>query len=90
MTNLTEEQLWDVVLNWVRENSHNPEATNGKLDKDTDLMEIGALDSIAFIDLIGFIEEKTRSRIELADIDPEEFMTVGGLCRHALKSQADS
>ena len=90
MTIPIEEQLWDVVLKWVRENSPNPEATNGKLDKDTDLMAIGALDSIAFIDLIGFIEEKTRSRIDLADIDPEEFMTVGGLCRHALKAQADS
>lgn len=86
MTAIHEDQLMDIVLGWVRENNRNPDATNGQIDLNTDLLTVGALDSLSFIDLIGFIESKTGRRIELADIDPEEFTTVKGLCRYAINT----
>ena len=83
---LQEDQLVDRVLGWVRDNNRNPDMSNGQIDLNTDLLSVGALDSLAFIDLISFIEENTARKIDLADIDPEEFTTVKGLCRHAINN----
>ena len=71
----------------MRENNRNPEAPNGRIDLNTDLLTVGVLDSLSFIDLIGFIESKTGRRIELADIEPEEFTTVKGLCHYTFSKR---
>ena len=48
---LQEDQLVETVLGWVRENNRNPEATNGQIDLNTDLLTAGALDSLSFIEI---------------------------------------
>lgn len=81
-----EQDLVAQVLSWVKQNNRSPEETDGEIDKDTDLLAAGVLDSIAFIELITFIESETGYQIDIAEADPEDFATVAGLCRYAIKT----
>ncbi len=84
---MSEAQLVDLVINWVRSN-HRPEnSRNGDISPHTDLIASGMLDSFGFIDLIVFIESQSGCRIDLTDVDPSEFCIVKGLCRITLRSQ---
>jgi acyl carrier protein len=78
------EQLAGEVRAWVENKSR--ELDNGaiEIEPETDLLGTGVLDSLAFIDLVGFIEEQTGQPVDLLDIDPEEFTTIRGLCDAAL------
>ena len=84
---MSEAQLADLVINWVRDNHRPGNSPNGKISPDTDLIASGLLDSFAFIDLIVFMESQSGCRIDLTDVDPSEFCIVRGLCRITLRSQ---
>lgn len=83
----SEAQLVDLVINWVRSNHRPGNSRNGKISPDTDLIASGLLDSFGFIDLIVFIESQSGCRIDLTDVDPNEFCVVKGLCQIILRSQ---
>lgn len=70
------------AVEWVRSRNANPEVVANTIHEDTDLFATGILDSMAFVELIAFLEEATGSRIDLLDVDPEDFTTVRGLSRH--------
>ena len=82
----SQEDLVVRVLDWVEKNNRNPDETKGKIDKSTDLLSTGVLDSVVFIELIAFIESETGCALDLAEVDPEDFTTAEGLCRFALKA----
>ena len=84
---MSEAQLVDLVINWVRRNHRQGNSRNGEISAGTDLIASGMLDSFGFIDLIVFIETQSGCRIELTDVDPSEFCIVKGLCRITLRSQ---
>jgi len=84
---MSEAQLVDLVINWVRSNHRPGNSPNGDLSPDTDLIASGMLDSFGFIDLIVFIESQSGCRIDLTDVDPSEFCIVKGLCRISLKDR---
>ena len=84
---MSETQLVDLVINWVRGNHRPGNSRNGGISADTDLIASGLLDSFGFIDLIVFIESQSGCKIELTDVDPSEFCVVKGLCRITLRNQ---
>ncbi len=87
MKTLGETELVGLVLGWIAENSRNTTESNNGIGKGTDLLSTGILDSLDFVNLLVFIEEEVGCKIDLADIKPEDFSTVEGLCRCALSSE---
>jgi acyl carrier protein len=84
---MSEAQLVDLVINWVRSNHRPGYSPNGEISADTDLIASGLLDSFGFIDLIVFIESQSGCQIDLTDVDPVEFCVVKGLCRITLRNR---
>lgn len=83
---MTETELVDRVIQWVRHNSTSGRSADVPITSDTDLLAAGLIDSLGFVDLITFIESHEGCRIDLTDADPSEFAIVKGLCRIALKN----
>jgi acyl carrier protein len=78
------EELTSEVLAWVEQNNRNRGENGGKIDPSMDLLSAGILDSMGFVDLIAFIEQKTGRKLELAELDPRDFTSIEGLLRSAL------
>jgi len=77
---LSPESIKDAAIQWVRVHSLE-DATDITITCDTDLLDIGLLDSIAFVDLIAFLQTKSGKTIDLFELSAEEFSTISGLCR---------
>ncbi len=69
MSTLTERELIELVVGWVRQNGLKSDLAGLEVSADTDLMSSGLLDSF----------------MDLTDAEPSEFSVVKGLCRIALK-----
>jgi acyl carrier protein len=85
MNQVTEEQLCEKLIAWVRANKLNWE--NDEISDETELLGSGLLDSFGFIDLIVYIENETGRRIDLASADANEFSVIKGLCSLVLRSE---
>jgi len=83
---LTETELVDLVIQWVRENSPIGDRVDGLITAETNLFEGGLLDSLGFVDLITFIESHDGCRVDLADADSGEFAILKEICRLALRN----
>ena len=46
---------------------------------DTDLFDSGLLDSLAFIDLVVYLEQQFAIEIIARDLEPENFRTLAGI-----------
>ena len=86
MNELSESNLINLVIEWVKENSPKRRSAAIEIDENTDLFKSGLIDSFALMDLIVYIENETGCTMELADTAPGEFSIVSGLCRIALKA----
>ncbi|PYU75802.1 MAG: hypothetical protein DMG49_02560 [Acidobacteria bacterium] len=82
----SEDELADLIINWVRENKQTNGSTPVAINRETDLLKSGLLDSFGFIDLIVFIESHNGFKVELTDVDPEEFSVVRGLSRIVMRN----
>jgi len=82
---MSEIELVELVVGWVRQNRLNNDQADLEIGADTDLMSSGLLDSLSFVELIVHIESKGGCKIDLTDAEPAEFSVVKGLCRLALK-----
>jgi acyl carrier protein len=80
------EQLIARVSIWVREKSQQTGPATLEITPETDLFGTGVLDSMAFIELVVFIEENTGVAVDLIDIEPEQFTNIRGLCQFALRN----
>lgn len=78
-------QLINLVKDWVRERDRRPGDEAGRLTEEMDLIASSTLDSVGFIELLAFVEEKTGRPIDLNDVDPTHFTTVAGLCQVAVE-----
>ena len=84
---ISEGQLVDVVIDWVRDQQRSGAVPDGDITAETDLVASGLLDSLALIDLIASLENQIGCKIDLTDVDPREFCVVRGLCRITLGSR---
>ncbi|WP_342078283.1 acyl carrier protein [Yoonia sp. SS1-5] len=57
------------------------------IDAETELFSSGMLDSVAMMNVIGFVEEKARIEVHPGDVTLENFDTVGRIVQLA-ESQA--
>ena len=79
-------ELDDLITEWVRKNAQINGNGHVELTRHTNLMESGLLDSLAFVELIVFMEGQRGYNIDLTDVDPSEFTSVEGLSRIALRN----
>ena len=77
----TNDELAHLAVDWIRRNDRETGTTNGKIDRSTNLLADGVLDSIGFLELISYLEQESGGRIELLDAELEEIATVNGLIR---------
>ena len=82
-TRVSEGTLVADVIEWVREHRQ-PGSSDIKVSAETDLLGSGLLDSLGMVDLILFVERQHGYKVDLLDVDPDEFSVVQGLCRIAL------
>lgn len=83
-----EAELMALVVEWVKKHAHQ-NAGSGRellLDEDTNLIESGLLDSLAFVELLLYVESAAGLRVDIADMDPAGFTTVRGFCSYAARS----
>lgn len=85
MNPVTEDRLVDLLIGWVKQNSPKSQAAGLEINRDTDLIASGLLDSFGFVDLIVYLESHGGCKVDLSDADPSEFSVVKGLCRLALR-----
>ena len=78
----TDDELAHLAVDWIRRNDRETGTTNGKIDRSTNLLADGVLDSIGFLELISYLEQESGGRIELLDAELEEIATVDGLIRY--------
>ena len=78
-----EKQFIDRAISRIRDN--HTQSEDIAIDGDTSLLETGALDSIGYVSLLAYLEEAMSCEFDLIDIDPEDFMTLNGLFRNALR-----
>jgi len=85
MSEGNEDEVIQLALDWVRQNGRDGDVAPGDVEEDTNLLLSGVLDSLGFIDLLAFLEERAGLTLDLAELDPEEFTSIGGLARNAFK-----
>ncbi|PYU11614.1 MAG: hypothetical protein DMG37_16040 [Acidobacteria bacterium] len=85
MKPVAEQELIQQVIGWVKQNGLNG-ASHTEISESTNLLESGLLDSFAFVDLVLFIENCTQEKLDLLDVNPEEFTVVKSLCHLALQN----
>lgn len=85
MKAVAEQELIQQVIGWVKQNGLNG-ANHTEISENTNLLESGLLDSFAFVDLVLFIENRTQTKLDLLDVNPEEFTVVKSLCNLALRN----
>jgi acyl carrier protein len=85
MTPISEGELVDQIIKWIRENKRDGSA-HVEISEDTDLITTGLLDSLGVVDLFMFIESITGCKIDLTDVDLGEISAPKGLSRVALNS----
>ena len=67
----------DQILEYVRENlEYDSDVT---IASETDLMELGILDSLAIAQLVMFLEDTFSLELDPDDIDPENFKSVDAM-----------
>lgn len=84
MKTMREDELLGQIRQWISQNHQSTAADTLDLSDGTDLIASGLLDSMAFIELIVFVETLTEAKIDLSDIDPAEFTTIRGFCKSVL------
>jgi acyl carrier protein len=86
VTILKQNELTELIIQWVRDNRQPGDFSNPEITESTDLMAEGLLDSFGFVDLLLFLEGQTGTRVDLTDVDPSEFTVVKSLCNVVVAS----
>lgn len=74
------ENIRSAVINGIkRKNEMGDSFDIDSVDHDESLIELGILDSLAYVNLVLELEAETNASVSLADIDPFEHTSVNGL-----------
>jgi acyl carrier protein len=73
------EQIRAFVVNHLKETAETQGITGLQIDGDFELFESGVLDSFAFINLLGVVEDQFNVELDPGDGGPERFSTLDGL-----------
>jgi acyl carrier protein len=75
----------EFVIAHVNELATREDVSVGEVADDFDLMESGLFDSLRFAALVSAVEERFDLQMNFDDIDPEEFVRVGGFVAAATR-----
>lgn len=77
---IDETQLSRMVKEWILEHGQAPDVA--PIGDEVNLLDTGVLDSMGFIELLGYIETVTGHKIDLFELDPSAFTSIRGLIRN--------
>jgi acyl carrier protein len=77
---IDEHQLSRMVKEWILQHGQAPDAA--PVSDEVNLLDTGVLDSMGFIELLGYIQTVTGQKIDLFELDPSAFTSIRGLIRH--------
>lgn len=83
---LVQDELTQLINEWVAKHRQSQADVAADPDHDGDLLANGALDSMGFVELLVHIESVVGKKVDLTDLDPSEFTSVSGLSRTLLNS----
>ena len=61
-----------------------------QLQDDTELLATGLVDSLAIVDLIGFVEQKWRVQIEPMELSVDNFGSIGAMFEFVQRKVAEA
>lgn len=91
-----EQDLVEQALEWVRAHRvdgvdhHDRGTTHTPVTAATDLLELGVLDSLGFVQLIAFLSERSGRTRDLVDLEVDDLATVTSLCRVFSEERTDA
>lgn len=59
------------------------------LQDDTDLLDMGLLDSLGILEIVAFLEESFAIQIPDVDITPDNFCSIDALCTYLRKESVE-
>lgn len=81
MTAFSVDSLTADALQWVQAHRVDRETSGVPIHADTDLLTLGVLDSLGFVQLMTFLTERSGRQVDLLDLDIDDLATVANLCR---------
>ena len=78
-----ENQIREFILKKLQEKKDAQKILN--LTTKDNLIKIGLLDSMSFIELLTSIELAYNVEIDFSDLDPNQFITIDGLSKYSVK-----
>ncbi len=74
--------LRTVIVEWLDDNYHFGDADSLITDNEMSFLHNGILDSLGFVQLILFIEERLTLRVDRGDLSPDNFDGMGKMVRY--------
>ena len=81
----TFDEVREIVLDIIGDKIARAGLDRTNLSNETDLMLSGILDSFAFLDTIGLVEDHIGLTVDLAQIDTNSFTTLEGFVNEILR-----
>lgn len=75
-------RLGDAILSWVRANLLDP-GEESKVTRETNLLELGVLDSLKIAELVFFLESEHDIVIDTDEVETENFTSVSQIVQLA-------
>ncbi len=69
--------LRQLVIDWLDDNYHFGDAAEMIHDDEMSFLQNGVLDSLGFVQLLLFLEERLALQIDRSDLSPENFDGLG-------------
>ncbi|WP_456440759.1 acyl carrier protein [Caldithrix abyssi] len=80
-------EMHQEIINFLYDESLKDEFEG--LDYDDSLLELGIIDSVKMLDLIGFIEEKYQIKVDDDDLYPENFDSINAIVNYIRSKKAE-
>lgn len=78
---MNDEELTALMLEVLKPRLDAAGLNAADLDHTTNLVELGIVDSLGFLELASEVENRSGRTLDLGDADPDEFTTVAGFVK---------
>ena len=82
MSNLSRDDIKNFILEHLKSSFEDNGISIESIQKDFDLMKMGIIDSLGFIQLIGAIEEHFNIEIDFEELDADQLTVIETLCNY--------
>ena len=78
--------LVEKIRNFIGEKTGRPVEKLQAIGLEQDLLASAVLDSLAFVELVSHLEDKTGILIDFTELDPSQVTTINGLVNYLLQA----